>query len=157
MDTELRKLIRDTFPEFCANSASGDVKPEDFVAPVSSANVTRMDLMVEAGLDFTTSSVNSDNDVNNSNHIGEDEAMFSDEEEEPPTSKTPPPPPTAKVKVEENVVAAPVTEGVEMKAKVNDVNSVEEKVDLSKHLEFLDSDMRNILTEFQKEKDPQQR
>lgn len=157
MDTELRKLIRDTFPEFCANSASGDVKPEDFVAPVSSANVTRMDLMVETGLDFTTSSVNSDNDVNNSNHIGEDEAMFSDEEEEPPTSKTPPPPPTAKVKVEENVVAVPVTEGVEMKAKVNDVNSVEEKVDISKHLEFLDSELRNILVELQNEKDPQPR
>lgn len=159
MDAELRKLIRETFPEFCSNSVPGDVKPEDFVAPVSSASVTRMDLMVETGLDFGTSTVNNDSDVNNSNHIGEDEAMFSDEEEEPLTPKAPPPPPPTKVKVEEISTAAsvPVTEVVEVKTKVNDVSSVEEKVDLSKHLDYLESDMKTILLDYQNEKETKQR
>ncbi|KAG7161495.1 Integrator complex subunit 3-like [Homarus americanus] len=159
MDAELRKLIRDTFPEFCSNSGPGDVKPEDFVAPVSSASVTRMDLIVETGLDFGTSPVNNDSDVNNSNHIGEDDAMFSDEEEEPPTTKATPPPAPHKVKVEEisNTASTPVTEVVEVKTKVNDVSSVEEKVDLSKHLDYLESDMKTILLDFQNEKDTKQR
>ncbi|KAK8749550.1 hypothetical protein OTU49_015426 [Cherax quadricarinatus] len=159
MDAELRKLIRDTFPEFCSNSVPGDVKPEDFVAPVSSASVTRMDLMVETGLDFGSSTVNSDNDVNNSNHIGEDDAAFSEDEEEPPILNPPPSPAPNKVKVEEisTGVSTPVTEVVEVKPKVSDVNSVEEKVDLSKHLEYLESDMKTILLEYQNEKDTKQR
>lgn len=164
MDSELRKLIRDTFPDFCVNSVSGDMKPEDFVAPVSSASVTRMDLMVETGLDFGGTTVNNEPDVNNSNHIGEDEAMFSDEEEEqqqqqPPTPKTAPPPPPSKVKVEETplITATPVTEVVEVKSKVNDVSSVEEKLDLNKHLEYLENDMKNILLDLQNEKDTKQR
>ncbi|XP_076035638.1 integrator complex subunit 3 isoform X2 [Oratosquilla oratoria] len=87
MDIELRKLIRETFPEFCQSSTL-EMKTDDFASPVpSSASVTRMDLIAETGLDFVGSTVNNDNDINNSNHV-EDEAMFSDEEEDPPT---PPP------------------------------------------------------------------
>ena len=159
MDVELRKLIRETFPEFCANSVMGEVKHDDFVAPVSSQSVTTMDLLAETGLDFGTSAVNSDSEVNNSNHIGGvEEAMFSEDEEDPPAQK-PPPPPVAKIKVEENPVTppSPVAEMEDVKPKVNDLNSVEEKVDLSKHLEYLENDMKTIILDLQNEKDTKQR
>lgn len=158
MDVELRKLIRETFPEFCANSVMGEVKHEDFVAPVSSQSVTTMDLLVETGLDFGTSTVNSDSEVNNSNHNSMEDAMFSEDEEEPPAQKpTPPPPPVVKTKVEEIPVTPPPVEVEEVKAKVNDVNSVEEKVDLSKHLEYLENDMKTIILDLQNGKDTKQR
>lgn len=156
MDVELRKLIRETFPEFCANSVMGEVKHEDFVAPVSSQSVTTMDLLVETGLDFGGSPVNNDSEVNNSNHVGGEEAMFSEDEEEPPSKA--PPPPAVKPKVEEiPVTPTPALEVEDVKAKVNDVNSTEEKVDLSNYLEFLESDMKTILLDLQNEKDTKQR
>lgn len=156
MDVELRKLIRETFPEFCANSVMGEVKHEDFVAPVSSQSVTTMDLLVETGLDFGGSPVNNDSEVNNSNHVGGEEAMFSEDEEEPPSKA--PPPPVVKPKVEEiPVTPTPVLEVEDVKAKVNDVNSTEEKVDLSNYLEFLENDMKTILLDLQTEKDTKQR
>ena len=158
MDIELRKLIRETFPEFCANSVMGEIKHDDFVAPVSSQSVTTMDLLVETGLDFGASAINSDSEVNNSNHIGVEEAMFSEDEEEIPAQK-PPPPPVVKTKVEEIPVTSPLpsVEVEEVKAKVNDVNSVEDKVDLSKHLEYLENDMKTIILHLQSEKDTKQR
>lgn len=156
MDVELRKLIRETFPEFCANSVMGEVKHEDFVPPVSSQSVTTMDLLVETGLDFGSSAVNSDTEVNNSNHVGGEEAMFSEDEEEPPTK--PPPSPVVKPKVEEiPVTPTPAVEVEDVKAKVNGVNSAEEKVDLSKHLDYLENDMKTILLDLQNEKDTKQR
>ncbi|KAB7497165.1 Integrator complex subunit 3-like protein [Armadillidium nasatum] len=93
MDLDLRKLVRDTFPDFCpASAALTDLKHEEFIPPVVSSGspVTKMDLMAETGLDFgssigmnATSSSSSDVELNNnSNHIGDDEAMFSDEDDD---------------------------------------------------------------------------
>ncbi|KAK7077735.1 hypothetical protein SK128_026783 [Halocaridina rubra] len=161
MDVELRKLIRETFPEFCSASAVSDVKPEDYVAPVSSAaSVTRMDLMAETGLDFATSSV-PESVVNNNNHSeDEGEAMFSDEEEDVPTSKinsSTPPVPIKMEKTEEKEVTGVLPVGDVKLKQINNVNVKEEKMDLSKHLEFLESDMRSIIIDFQNETDTQQR
>ena len=102
MDADLRKLIRETFPDFSSNNSLMDMKPEDFVPPIPGGNVqpvNRMDLIVEAGLDYVTSGAvsgggntgvkldgsGSDLMINNSsaNHVNDaDDAMFSDEEDD---------------------------------------------------------------------------
>jgi len=155
MDVELRKLIKETFPEFCSSTAVTDVKPEDFVAPVSNAaSVTRMDLMAETGLDFATSSV-PESVVNNNNHSeDEGDAMFSDEEEEVPTPKVSAAPVPAKVEETPVTNTLPVAD---IKGKVLASVNQEDKVDLSKHLEFLETDMRNIIIDIQNETETQQR
>ncbi|XP_066967974.1 integrator complex subunit 3 [Macrobrachium rosenbergii] len=153
MDVELRKLIRDTFPEFCSSSTVTDIKPEDFVSSVSNTtSVTRMDLMAETGLDFTTPSV-TESVVNSNNHSEDDgDAMFSDEEEDVPAPKVSVPVPT---KVEETPLTSTLPVG-DVKKVLTSVGQ-EEKVDLSKHLEFLETDMRNIIIDLQNETDTQQR
>ncbi|CAL4234851.1 unnamed protein product, partial [Meganyctiphanes norvegica] len=201
MDIELRKLIRETFPEFCSNSGPVESKPEDFVSGVSSSSVTKMDLMAETGLDFAGGGLNSENDVNNSNHFsggggggvsGDDDAMFSDEEEEqqqplptsnkgpPPVPKVPPafkgPPkksdkvvspvikdetPVIKHVIEKEIkedLTGVVPEVLDVKLLVkNEVNNVDEKIDLHKHLEYLEPDMKTILLDYQEEKDTKRR
>ncbi|KAA0204083.1 hypothetical protein HAZT_HAZT006295 [Hyalella azteca] len=82
MDPELRRLVRETFPEFCSNNLSAG---EEFHAgaPVP---LRSLDLMAEAGLDFNSgvSGANAGPDVELNNHHPsvEEDAMFSDEDEE---------------------------------------------------------------------------
>lgn len=85
MDLELRRLVRDTFPDFCA-----ELKHDEFPAPVSSpAAVTKMDLLAETGLDFGASiglgapAGPPDAEANHANHMsGDDDAAFSDEDDD---------------------------------------------------------------------------
>ncbi|KAF2364795.1 Integrator complex subunit 3 [Trinorchestia longiramus] len=83
MDPELRRLVRETFSEFCSNSI-GTGEEFHSAAP---ASLGRMDLMAETGLDFSNSggsggSSGPDVELNNHHPSIEEDAMFSDEEED---------------------------------------------------------------------------
>ena len=103
MDHDLRRLLRETFPEFCSNNP---VMVHDEAAyhimnntAPSTSSIVKMDLMHETGLDFSSpeapvtvpSSVTPpappgvDMDLINNHHpsvVHEEDAMFSDEEDE---------------------------------------------------------------------------
>lgn len=78
MDPELRKLVRETFPEFCSNLTT---VAEDFHAS-SAAPISRMDLMAETGLDFGSGSSGPEVELNNHHPSVEEDATFSDEDDD---------------------------------------------------------------------------
>ena len=82
MDPELKRLVRDTFPEFCSTTVH-----EEFPHGAT-PSATKMDLMAETGLDFPGSTTSGDVELNNHQPSLEEEAMFSDEEEESASSSS---------------------------------------------------------------------
>ena len=182
MDLELRKLVRETFPEFCSSHSSVEMKPEDFVPPVSSTSVTRMDLMAETGLDFVPPpAVKAESETNDSNHV-DDDATFSDEEDDlsmhknvgrgrteeripaspPPSPKPDGSPPNAQSRDVATTVTNTDSGGSENEVKCGEkapyeLLSPEDREGFNKHLDFLEKDMRGKLQDFLLEKNVQTR
>lgn len=87
MDHDLRRLLRDTFPDFCSGVTHDDHHTGAGGQGTSAASaVARMDLMAETGLDFGGSGGGGgDGDLvlmNNHHPSVDEDAMFSDEEDE---------------------------------------------------------------------------
>jgi len=91
MDVELKRLLRETFPQFCSH--------EDNSHLIGAATAPKMDLMAEAGLNFSPAALKNENsspgnnaahgynnvdlDLLNNHHPSiEEDAAFSDDDEE---------------------------------------------------------------------------
>uniref|UniRef100_A0A2P2I620 SOSS complex subunit A homolog n=1 Tax=Hirondellea gigas TaxID=1518452 RepID=A0A2P2I620_9CRUS len=91
MDPELRRLLRETFPEFCSATPSSSIHDEYHAHQNSSPSIARMDLMAETGLDFGGGGGGGGGsggavlDLNNHHPSVEEDAVFSDEEDESST------------------------------------------------------------------------